>query len=273
MKMSYLLQHKDKRILKRRRIFFAVSISLALLVSLFYFKPSFFSGLAHSFAGPVLSVSEDIRSSVSSPTSFLTGKRELVAENEALKQKLKELEALSFDNKALEIENNELRDVLNMRPREDAVMARVLLRPPNAPYDILIIDGGRDMGLSEGDRVFFGESVLLGEIEEVYGRTSRVSLFSSAGRSTDVFVNDGDEIVSSLGRGGGKFLLEVPRRTEISEGDYLLRVDDRVSLLGVVLEVHVPETAGAIKFVYAGVPVDIFSLKEVFVIPSRGPEI
>ncbi len=268
MKMNYLRQHKSKRGKRKERQFFLMGLTaFILLVSFFYIKPQIFSESSHLVAGPVWRMFGEIQESVSSPLSFFIAKRDLIKENEDLKKKIGRMQPYSFDKDVLIIENRELREALGMRPSEDALLSRVLLRPPRAPYDILIIDGGRERGFSVGDRVFFGESVLLGEIEQVYGKTARVLLYSSAGREVDVFIDDQEELLTAKGRGGGKFLLEVPRRTNVTEGDYLLRIDDRLSLLGEVVDVVLPET-GALKFVYAGVPVDIFSIREVFVLPA-----
>ena len=263
--MSYLRQRKNKK--KKIFIIATVSVFFVLLTVSFYINHSVFSGAAHSIGGPFWRVTGGISEKVSPAFSFFSSRAGLVSENEELKRKIEEMERDSLDKHALKFENRELREMLEMRPKEGSVMSYVLARPPRVPYDVLVIDGGRNDGFSVGDKVFFGESVILGEIREVYRKTSLVVLYSSSGEDVDVYVEDGESILVAKGRGGGKFVLEAPRNSEISEGDYIFNTGDRVSLLAKVVAVDIPET-GALKLVTAGTPVDIFSVRIVFVVPG-----
>ena len=266
MKMSYLRRNRDRNQVKRKKLHFTVFfLSLSLLTALFYLNPSFFSNAAHYIASPVWQLNFNIKESVSLP-GFFNSKINLVTENKELKERVRNLQAVTFEVEALKKDNEELRDLLSMNPKKESYLSRVLARPPQVPYDVLLIDGGKDRDFSKGDKVFYGESLLLGELEEVYGKTSRVVLYSSAGKETKVFVDNQDDILTAYGKGGGQFFLEVPRRTKITEGSYLLKIENEISLLGEVVEVVLPDP-GALKFIYAKVPIDIFSIKEVFVLP------
>ncbi len=234
------------------------------LTSVFYVDHSFFSSVAHTVGTPFWRLAEDAEEKRSSFFSFFTSKSDLIAKKEDLKQRVIDLEKESKDVHALEFENKDLRRKLNMKPKGDVSMANVLARPPRVPYDALIIDGGRDMDYSVGDKVFGGESVILGEIKDVYRKTSLVVLYSSSGESNDVYLEDKEVLLEAKGRGGGKFILEIPRDKDVLKGDYLFKVDKKVSLLGEVVDVTVPDT-GALKIIIARVPIDIFSIKSVFV--------
>lgn len=266
--MSYLRHNRDKNQVKKKKLFFSVFfLFLFFLTVFFYLNPLIFSNSAHYIASSVWRFNFDIKERVSL-IGFFTDKNDLLNENRELKERIKNLQATTFEREALKKDNQELRDLLNMKPMEDTYLSRVLARPPQVPYDVLIIDGGKDRDFSKGDKVFYGESLLLGELEEVYGKTSRVVLYSSAGRETKVFVDNQDDILTAYGKGGGQFFLEVPRKSKVFEESYLLKIENRVSLLGEVVEVVLPET-GALKFVYARVPIDIFSIKEVFVLSIK----
>jgi cell shape-determining protein MreC len=268
MKMSYLRHNRDKNQGRKKKLYFSVFfLFLLFLTVFFYLNPFIFSNSAHYLASSVWRFNFDIKERVSFP-SFFTDKESLIIENKELKEKIKNLEVVVFERDALKIDNKELRDLLDMRPIEDTSLSRVLARPPQVPYDVLIIDGGKDRNFSKGNKVLYGQSLLLGELEEVYGKTSRVVLYSSAGKETKVFVDNQDHALTAYGKGGGQFFLEVPRKTKIDIGSFLLKIENRVNLLGEVVEVFLPET-GALKFVYAKVPIDIFSVKEVFVLSVK----
>lgn len=266
MKMSYLQQHNKKSGAKKSfGIFFG--IILLLLVLTFYINPQFFSSSTHFIFGPVWRSALNVSGTLSSYSSFLSDKNDLIQEKEELEEKLRRLKMISSEKDLLEEENKDLREALNMKPHEDATLVSVLAGPPNVPYDVLIISGGKNMGFSPGDKVLFGDAFLLGEVDEVYKKTSRVNLYSSPGMKTDVYLDSGEDTVTAYGRGGGKFNLELDRDSEISEGAYLLKMEERLFMLGEVIDVTLPET-GAIKIATARVPINIFSIKSVFVLPS-----
>ncbi|MGM0628875.1 MAG: rod shape-determining protein MreC [Patescibacteria group bacterium] len=266
MKMSYLRQHNRKG-QNKRGLWIFLGSALILLVLVFYINPHILSNTAHSVFGPVWRLALNSNDTLSFYSSFLGSKEELARENKELEEELDLLKSVFMDKEIIKKENKELRESLNMKPREDAVLASVLAGPPRVPYDVLIINGGKDMGFSSGDKVLFGEVVLLGEIDEVYGSTSRVTLYSSPGMESDVHLDDGEGTVTAYGRGGGKFNLELSRNSEVNKGAYLLKTGDRLFLLGEVVDVTLPET-GAVKLAIARVPVNIFSLRKVFVLPS-----
>lgn len=266
--MSYLRQHKRKGFNGIRSRLFLI-VTLLLLLFLLYVGSSFVSSSVHSIVGPIWRVAIDTGGGLSSYLSIAKEKIDLVEENRTLKDELDRNRLISLELDVLEEENDELRAALGMKPREDAKLTRVLARPPRSPYDVLVIDGGRDSGFSVGDRVLFGGSLLLGEIDEVYGSTSRVVLYSSSGMESDVFIDDADGVVTAYGRGGGKFSLELSRDSDVSEGAYLLRVENRIFMLGEIVDVTLPET-GAVRIATAKVPVDIFSVRNVFVLSSEG---
>ena len=266
--MNYHRRH-NRRDNGRRGVWLFSTVALFLLVFLFYIGSGLISGSVHSVVAPIWRFSLDASDTLSSYQSLIKDKSKVVEENRALKEELEHTQVFSSELDILKDENEELREALGMKPREDAELTRVLARPPRTPYDVLIVDGGRNRGFSVGDRVIYSGTILLGEIEEVYGKSSRVSLYSSSGVESDVFIDDEEGTVTARGRGGGKFSLELSRDSEVLQGAYLLKVEDRIFMIGEIVDVTLPET-GAVKIATAKVPVDIFSLRNVFIISSNG---
>ncbi|MFP4022575.1 MAG: rod shape-determining protein MreC [Candidatus Paceibacterota bacterium] len=265
--MNYLRQHKKDN-LKVKKITLVVIFFFLLLIVLNYLNPSLLPRMGYSIAAPFWREILDARENFDSKRDLLKEKTELINEKKELEEKLNSFRSVDIEKKALETENRQLRQALNMQPREDTQLVSVLAKPPGVPYDVLIIDGGEDAGFSQGDKVYFGEAVLIGEIDKVYKSTARVILYSSAGVEIDVYINEREEIFTAHGQGGGSFLLEIDRNEEIEVGDHLFKEGKRVSFLGEVVDIEVPET-GALKMVYARVSFDLFSLRNVFVLNSE----
>ena len=267
-KMPYLPRQDRKTDPWLWRSALVVVVVLALVYGLSFVAPTAFSSASHAVAYPFWKAKQSAESYSFQLRSFFSDKADLIDENRELKQELAGLRGRLSGYTLLREENERLRERLGMLPQEEATLAAVLARPPQVPYDVLIINGGRRAGIEDRDRVLLGDGVLLGEVEEVSARTARVLLFSSARQETPVSVQGDDEaIFTAVGRGGGVFQLELPRSVEIEEGMFLTKaVGPRSFIVAVISEIEVPET-GASQRVRAKSPVDIFSVRDVFVVP------
>ena len=148
------------------------------------------------------------------------------------------------------------------------VLASVLARPPETPYDTLVIDAGKDNGVSVGDSVSAGGTVFIGSVEEVYAKSARVVLYSAGGESHDALLlssknASGEAVPVALsGQGAGSFVGEVPAGTAVSVGDMAVfpglgeRLVARVSAID-------PAEGASFKKVYLQFPVNIFTLRFV----------
>lgn len=132
---------------------------------------------------------------------------------------------------ALELENAELRQLVGKRMEGDKatdaatneVVATVLMRPPQLPFDSLVISTGIEDGINVGDQVYAFSSFPIGEIVSVNNSTSIVRLFSAPGNKIEVLIGTTTTAVIAEGRGGGNFFLKLPKVTEITKGDIVMR--------------------------------------------------
>jgi cell shape-determining protein MreC len=138
-------------------------------------------------------------------------------------------EKLASDNAALANENETLRQKLEgvsgLVVEAKGVVAGVVARPPESPYDTLVLAAGSADGVALGMEVFGAGNVPLGTISSVSANFSRVMLFSAPGVSVLGWVGPKHAPVIVRGEGAGAVSASVPRAAEIT-------VDDVVSLPG-----------------------------------------
>lgn len=160
-------------------------------------------------------------------------------------------------------ENRNLKALLNREDNQEAISASVLVRPPQSLYDIFIIDIGRRHGLVGGEKVFV-ENVLLGFVDEVFNKTSKVKIVSSPGFEISAFIERVNLPVVVVGRGGGNFQASLPQEVEVEVGDFLVVPGLPQKLLGQIEEVEQTET-GSFKKILFRLPVNLSEIRWVAV--------
>lgn len=185
--------------------------------------PSFFKATLHAAGEPVWRAKDEMRSGGSFIGKLFKIKGTLVAENEALRQRITDLERIVGDHEVLEAENRALKKLVDaVPPGRNLVLSYVLAKPGQTPYDTFIVDAGRDKGIQNGDAVFVGGASMIGEILAVFADTSEARLFSSPGTKIEVLLGDKALALTAEGLGNGTFALHVPRDTEVKTGDVVL---------------------------------------------------
>jgi cell shape-determining protein MreC len=199
-------------------------------------------------------------------SSFYTN-HSLAAENQRLRQALASTSVLLLDRNLLYAENVELKSRLGRAPQHASVLlATVVSRPPQNPYDVLVLDVGRDHDVSVGDMVAAGGSVYIGRVAEVYATASRVVLFSAAGETYSANLRlsaaTSSLAISVQGQGGGSLTAEVPSGIPVSVGDPVLFPSITPEFAAQVVAIEEKDQA-SFKTVYLQLPVNIYSLEYV----------
>ncbi|MDP3962278.1 MAG: rod shape-determining protein MreC, partial [bacterium] len=131
-------------------------------------------------------------------------------------------------------------------------------------YDVFILDIGDDKGLKKGDRVYARGDILIGEIAEVNGRTSKAKLYSSSGEKFGVLIGDKNIQATATGKGGGTFEIVLPHDTKIAVGDSVAVPDLTDSFFGNVEDV-ISEPTNPFSTVLFRQPINIYELKWLMV--------
>jgi cell shape-determining protein MreC len=166
------------------------------------------------------------------------------------------------DRDALAADNVLLKKELGRDPVQRGVLALVVARPPGLPYDTLMLDAGEDHGIAAGQRVL-AAGALIGEVSEAYATTARVTLFSSPGQEFPALIR-GTTPVSIQGEGAGSMMGEVPAQTSVAVGDPVLFPSISSSYVGSISHIDAP-MGESFESVFVQLPVDLFSLRYVFV--------
>lgn len=269
---NYLQQHKEKKQGLFTKTFLIV---LAIVVVIFVarmFLPNAFTGSLQFISSPFLKTKNLLAEGIANSAQFLRSKRSLVFENENLKMQIRESESefglLAFE--FLKQENESLkellgREILNIK---DTILAVVLDRPNVSPYDTFIIDIGKSFGVEKGNNVFAQGNVFIGKIDEVYSNTSTVKLFSSPGEITKVSIGLQNISANAKGRGGGNFIVELPRGVEVEKGDIVTIPSIDIRIFAVVEEIEANPSDPFITILFKN-PVNMNDIKWVQVVKSK----
>jgi len=159
----------------------------------------------------------------------ITTIKKLKTENEELKLKTQELLAKNIALTELEKENKILREALGVGLEKEFSLILAEVIGKDISQDSILIDKGVEDGLSNNLPVITEQKALIGRIDEVYAKFSRVILISNKESifnakiqsSEENFNNDIAGVVK--GKGNLQFSLElVSREKEIKEGDLLI---------------------------------------------------
>lgn len=223
------------------------------------------SGALLSTGKPLWRAEASISSSLSNLALHFRFKQGLINENRELKERIEELELSRVTSEALREENSSLLRLLNRTDNRRQIVGSVLTRPSRTLYDTFIVDVGLAEGLQSGAHVFAEGGVAIGTIGDVYEDTAIVSLYSTPGRVTDVYVGEDAIAVEATGRGGGDFEIRLPRGVEIVEGSPIVfSTLGGSGVLGVVEKV-INAPADPFQTIFFSSPVNVQGLRMVMI--------
>lgn len=259
--MSYLL---DKRI--KRNIFFKYILLIVVLFIFIIFKSSIFNGLSYVsniIFRPILILGNNVGGGLSNTSSYFYSKKSLLSENENLKSKLNEQEARISNYNSILDENLKIKEILERKnEKANMILASILSKPNQSPYDTLIIDVGTKNGIFPEQRVFGLGNIPIGRIAEVYANSSKVILFSNPGEKTEVVVSGKNIFMQAVGRGGGNFEMIIPRDFILEKGAEIVLPGITSFILGTVQNI-ISDPRDSFQKALLASPVNIQELKFV----------
>ncbi len=112
---------------------------------------------------------------------FFFAVSDIKKQNEELSKKITELQVDSSKISELEYENMLLKKELGFAEANkdlDMIPARIIGRDPISFLDYVIVDKGKDDGVSEKDAVV-SNGALIGQVKEAFSKTSKITLITS----------------------------------------------------------------------------------------------
>ena len=259
-----IIIHHDHKQQRRKKVFLLLC-ALFILYGLFFSPVSnVLSGAVHTAATPLWKAGQWVENTTSPFLGYFSSRRGLYIENKDLKQQVAVLNAKLSDRSLVREENSELKKMLGRDDQEKRVLGIVLVKPNQTPYDTLILDIGGNRDVAVGDKVFL-ESVLLGEVTDVYPVSSKVKLYSTPDEKKTVSVGKDAISAEATGLGGGNFEVLLPRDSNVHVGDYVSIPGIQPALLGVVGRIET-DSIDAFDRVYFKSEVNPFSLRFVEVV-------
>ena len=160
-------------------------------------------------------------------------------------------------------ENKRLRELLgaSTSPR---IAAGVIGRPTVLPYDVLVLDQGSSDGVKVNTPVFIGRDQVIGYVSEVFPGTSVVSLVSSPGLESTVYIIGPNIYTTAVGQGGGVLEVGVPQGVPIAEGDLVVIPSFDAGIYGLIVTIDSVETRPE-QYGYVTIDVPLQSLRWVSV--------
>jgi cell shape-determining protein MreC len=236
-------------------MFFIVLVSLGLL--------NFLGKIFNGFGLHVWNLNNIARQELNNLNYLTKTKLSVFRENENLTEEIGILRNKMIDYELLIEENNKLKEVLNRIPENYSfTLANILTKPSQSIYDSIIIDIGKDKGVSVGDSVYADSKIPVGLVTEVYDKTSLVTLFSSPDQKTEGYIENSNATVTLVGRGGGNFEMIVPVDLTVLSGDIILIPNSSIEIIAIVDNV-ISKPNEPIKKVILHSPVNVENLKWV----------
>jgi cell shape-determining protein MreC len=258
MKTSYLPRNRQK---------FSYTKPILILAIIFIVGAFIFSlvdGLVIRLFAPVWRSENVVTRAMSGSVNYFRSRQALFEENQALKDKLA-LKELELEAKPLASNSDSTFDELVVtRDALGGILSGVLVRPPQTPYDILIVDAGENKGVFGDSRVYLKEGVLIGTVTEVLPTSAKVTLYSANGVKTNAVLERHNVPVVLEGVGAGNFKIALPRETQVEKGDRILASDLSSELVGIVEDVKL-EPTDSFKEVLVRTPVNIFGIRLVLI--------
>lgn len=249
----------------------AIVALLLFIFAIHYFFPSFYGSALSPAATALWSAENSSTGWLGDMLGLVRSKHSLVLENQALRREIASRDAGALLLAALQAENSSLKEALGRPDEGRDVLGVVLSRPPATMYDTLVLDVGTEQGVRPGDKVYADGSILIGDVAEAFRGSSKVSLFSTPGRSVPVLVGSSTAAVEAVGRGGGNLEARMPAELSVKVGDVIFLPQLRAHVFGVVEEVQVDST-DSIQTVLFKAPVNMHELRFVEVETRPGSE-
>ncbi len=229
-KGNYLHSAKERKIYR-----YLIPIVIAFVV--LYSGKEIVTTVSSFVTMPIFAVRHYFEESSATVPVFFRSRLALDQQVKELQQEVAEREGLDATLSYLTAENVELRQMLHASSTQ-RILAGVISRPPETPYDTMLIDRGSDDGIIQNAPVYYGEGQAIGYVQTVFAKSAQVTLFSSPGVESTVYVFGPNIFTTAYGEGGGIIRLSVPQGIVIQNGNMVILPSLESGVLGTIDDIQ-----------------------------------
>lgn len=230
------MRARSQRNSSQRRLVYTVLFTL-LVIGLGLLLPRLFSAVSAVAVYPFHATSVWLEESSSAIPTFVRSRAALREEIERLNTELVIAQRVELSNRRLLEENDRLRQLLSISDA-DRIVAGVIARPTELPYDLLQIDRGSAHGVTPGSPVFIGRDVVIGLVVHTASDYSFVELLTTPGFEATAFISGANITAVMEGMGGGVARVKVPQGIPLRVGDLVLLPSVEAGVFGRIAHVE-----------------------------------
>lgn len=261
--MTYL-SDKSKKDKKYKKY----SIYAVILIAFVYFWPSVHSKIFPVLEPAAIFYGDSKTSFIKIPSALSTyfSSRSLLAEkNRALELDVERLENELAEKDEIIKENNFIQENVSDKPSSVLVMYPIM-RDITTMYSTVLLSKGFKDGVEENDMVYIRGRNPACVIYSVSDKTSLCKFLSASGVVTEGVTSSSSIVLSLSGNGGGSFIADIPRGTDVTIGDTVYLASDKTMELGNIVDVNRDDQATSwkvyIRSMYNPVTSSVFYLKK-----------
>ena len=262
MKMNYLLKSKPKHEY-RFKIILVVTVFVILSAIAFLFNKGT-RNVFTTIARPFWNVGEISSNGFNNVINFFHLQSSLISKNKDLQNQIGTLNLKLIDYDIVTKENQDLKGMFGRIDTTNRILSRILSKPPQSPYDTIVIDVGSRDGVNMGNKVYISDNIIVGTITSVAPHTSLVELFSDGDKKQVVVLERTGASYDLVGSGGANMTIQVPKEADILWGDIFTYPGLTPSVIGSVYYIDT-NSQSSFKTVFLRIPGNIFQVKWVFV--------
>ena len=198
MRSSYVKPNSNKRV-------FWAGLILFIVAFIFWSKvrPVLYNIIETPLSG-LISFNNSVIDNISI-VKYFKNKSALQAELLNTQAKLQDSENKN-NSLRVDIDRIILRLSMMRQGRIDSVEAFAIGSPNGTLYKSLILNRGYRDGIEDGALVYTDNLSVVGRVEEIYGKTCRVTLFSKDGNEVKAIIESSGMPIKLLGIGGGSYI-------------------------------------------------------------------
>ena len=243
---------------KKRNIGFKIIIGcIVLFVALRLFGINITDGVLKNSLNYVVESKTIMFSPLRNFIGYFESKKKLEEENKNLKSENVSLKLATLTNQTINDEFETFKKQFT-EPATNTASVKVILKPPFMPFDIIRLSGNLE-SYTVGDLVFY-QNVVIGTLVEKTNKYGSVELFSTPGKVIPASIK-GTQF-ESKGLGGGRYVMEVAKDFEVTEGEAIVYPHEKIILLGVIGQIESNEE-DLFKKIYFNIPVSLDAISYV----------